>query len=356
MSTVVVVGPATVTASVVVDPELAQTALDCIDDRLAVLDDEILPVDELWRRIADATEPARVVTLVVPAQWSAARVERIEGALLTTCADVVVRRRADVLRALAPAVVELSDTASIPDGILASVGGAATVVLDIPTGVRGLEPLAIELERRLERRGVDVIRADDETVRRVAGAEQVSPRRRFDATRLVAVVAALTIIAVLAGVALRAPPDAASDDAKWIFEGRVAVEVGAEWTVSRIVNGPGSARVQVVSPDGAVVLHLTQAAVPPQETREGTARALDAALGRQPAGVFADFDPAASVAGRDAVTYREVRSGIVDWTVVVEDGVRIAIGCLDGTVAPRRAVACERAIRTARTVDGIDGR
>jgi len=113
--------------------------------------------------------------------------------------------------------------------------------------------------------------------------------------------------------------------------------------------------VQVVSPNGSAALHVTQAAVAPQETREGTARALDAALARQPGGVFEAFTPDDTVAGRNAVTYREIRADVVDWTVVVDRGVRIAIGCRDGSAAPRRSPVCERAVRTARTFGDDDG-
>ena len=57
-------------------------------------------------------------------------------------------------------------------------------------------------------------------------------------------------------------------------------------------------------------------------------------------------------AGRMAVTYREVRSGHdITWTVVVDGGVRIGIGC---QAAPgRRAdidAVCDEAVRTARAI------
>lgn len=101
-------------------------------------------------------------------------------------------------------------------------------------------------------------------------------------------------------------------------------------------------------------MHVTQAAVPQGETLEATALALRDALGRQPVGVFSDFTADDVVADRAAVTYRESRSGVVGWTVVVDDGVRIAVGCRDGSDVPRRHPACEHAIRTAHAIGGIN--
>lgn len=351
---VVVVGPGAVTSSGVVDPDLVRTALDCVDDRLAVHDDRIVTVRELWCSIAEAAlhgAHGAGVVLVVPTRWASARVELVEDAMLTVCSDVVVRRRGDVLRTFAGAVVELDvDAPWDTDGVIASLDGAAAVAIDTPAGVGELDALALELERRLDRRGIEVIRVADDDVRAAAAIPSPTSRRRT--ARMGVIGCAVAVSAILAGAAWRSGP--APSDTTWIVEGRVAFEAPADWTVERVTTGPGSARVQVVSPDGRAEVHVTQAAVAPRETLEGTARTLSVALGRQPDGVFEAFRPDDVVAGRAAVSYREVRSGVVDWTVVVDRGVRIAIGCRDDTAEPRRGVACERAITTARNLGGTE--
>ncbi|MCP9275478.1 type VII secretion-associated protein [Mycolicibacterium arenosum] len=352
---VVVVGPGAVTGPETVDPELVRTALDAVDDRLAVYDDRIVTVRELWGRVVDEALGERHdrVTLVVPSWWPGSRVELVEDALLTLSAVVTVLRRGEVLRTLAPVVVELGPGAPSVDEVLESCSGAATVVLDTPTGVGGLDAVALDVERRLERRGVEVIRVDDDGVRGAAGTDPQRPRPRWRPARVGVIACALTIAAALAGAALRPEPTRSAPATTWVVEGRVAVEVPANWAVERVVTGPGSARLQVMSPDGGAAVHITQAVVAPLETRDGTARALGAALQRQPAGVFTDFNPDDVVAGRHAVSYREVRSGVVDWTALVDGGVRIAIGCRDGSTEPRRTAVCERAIGSARTLGEI---
>lgn len=351
----VVAGPGAVAGPGIVDPELVRTALDAVDDRLAVYDDRIVTVRELWCRVAEQAlgERADRVTLVVPSRWPGSRVELVEDALLTLSAAVTVLRRGDVLRRFAPVVVELGPDSPSVEEVIESVSGATTVVLDTPAGVGGLDSVTRELERRLERRGVEVLLIDDDGVRMAARSSPQQPRPQWRPARVGAVACALTVAAALAGAALRSEPARSAPATTWVVEGRVAVEVPAEWAVERVVTGPGSARVQVMSPDGSAAVHITQAVAAPQETREGTARALDAALRRQPAGVFTDFNPDDLVAGRHAVSYREARSAVVDWTALVDGGIRIAIGCRDGSPEPRRTAVCERAIGSARTLGEI---
>jgi type VII secretion-associated protein (TIGR03931 family) len=138
----------------------------------------------------------------------------------------------------------------------------------------------------------------------------------------------------------------------WVVEGRVAVEVPASWTVERVTSGAGSARVQAISPEEPrLALHVTQARVPDHETMQATAETLKAALDEQPDGVFTDFDATDQEAGRPAVTYTEQRSAVaIDWVVLVDRGMRIAIGCQRPVSGPARGPACERAVRTAHAV------
>jgi type VII secretion-associated protein (TIGR03931 family) len=165
------------------------------------------------------------------------------------------------------------------------------------------------------------------------------------------VVAAAAVLAVaLGGVALadRGLPRR-GPQLTILVEGRVGMQIPAGWTVHRVTDGPGSARVQVISSsDPQVAIHLTQSGV----ADGGVADTLRRALAEQPAGVFFDFDPAAVRADRPVVSYREVRvEREIRWAVFVDGSVRIAIGCQaapghDEAVRP----ACEAATRSAHAV------
>jgi type VII secretion-associated protein (TIGR03931 family) len=111
--------------------------------------------------------------------------------------------------------------------------------------------------------------------------------------------------------------------------------------------------VQVVSPsDADVVVHITQSSIPAHQTLTMVADTLRSALAEEPSGVFTDFNPADRRADKPAVTYREMRAEHeVAWTVLTDDGVRIAIGCQSG---PHREhlvrEACDQAIQSAHAV------
>jgi type VII secretion-associated protein (TIGR03931 family) len=160
------------------------------------------------------------------------------------------------------------------------------------------------------------------------------------------------VSALVLGFALRDSADhPPADTVTLLVEGRIGVLVPATWAAQRVTSGPGSARLQVVSPtDTDVALHITQA------TDGGdllaTASALRLALGEQPDGVFVDFNALDHRVGKDAVTYREVRAEReIDWVVFVDDTVRIAIGCQS---APGREhlvrAACDEAIGSAHAL------
>jgi type VII secretion-associated protein (TIGR03931 family) len=136
-------------------------------------------------------------------------------------------------------------------------------------------------------------------------------------------------------------------------EGRVSLEVPAQWPMRRVVAGPGSARLQITSPtDPEVALHVTQSRVA-LSSLDATAEFLKDAIDAAPAGVFVDFNPSDRSAARPAVTYREVRSGHdIRWTVWVDKAVRISIGCQsrsghDDVVRQE----CDLAVRSARALD-----
>ena len=69
--TVVEVGPAAVRGRSRAEPNLESTALECIDDEIAVLDEQPVAVTAIWRQVFSAVLPERVETavLVCPTWW-----------------------------------------------------------------------------------------------------------------------------------------------------------------------------------------------------------------------------------------------------------------------------------------------
>jgi len=366
---VVVVGPKEVVGRGAVDPEEATIALDCLDDDLALVDGRVIRVDDLWRDVVGSATGGRCgrLRLICPSWWSPRRLARIAAAAGHWSDDVAVVLRSEVPAATA-AVVELgpelvivhvdghrhaiaraSHPADIVDVVAARVAGLPTVTVDVPSGV-GL--LGSNLVRALRLRGVEVTLEDDRSLAAaVGGGVDDGAVRRHLTPRRVGVAAAILTAGGLAAAAMAIDGDQAEPaGGTWLVEGRVAVEVPARWTVERVTAGPGSARVQVTSPsDRSEVIHVTQSRVPATETLDSTAAALAAVLAGQPAGVFVDFTAAGERAERSAVTYREVRGDRrVDWTVVLDGGLRIAIGCQGTASVPEGA--CDRAIRSAHAV------
>jgi type VII secretion-associated protein (TIGR03931 family) len=144
----------------------------------------------------------------------------------------------------------------------------------------------------------------------------------------------------------------AAADSTSLVEGRIAVAIPPHWLVQRITAGPGSRRVQVSSgADADTALHITQSYAP-ETTLAEAAEVLGRAVADQPPGVFVDFRSADDVAGRPAVTYREVRAGrVIRWSVVLDRSTRISIGCQSapGHEDNVRAV-CDQAVRSAHEV------
>ena len=175
----------------------------------------------------------------------------------------------------------------------------------------------------------------------------VRPRRL-----LVMALLAAGAVVVPAAVALtgRVLPEPKGAPGVAVAEGRMAVRIPAHWTVERVTGGPGSRRLQVSAPqDPAIALHLTSSYAP-ETTLEQAAGVLSRAIAGEIPGVFVDVRVAAEVAGRPAVTYREVRPGrVIAWSVVLAGATRISIGCQSppGREADVRA-ACDEAVRSAR--------
>jgi type VII secretion-associated protein (TIGR03931 family) len=373
---VVVVGPKEVVGRGAVDPEMATIALECLDDDLALVDDRVVSVDDLWRDVLETAVGGACAELLVicPSWWASSRIARVSAAAGACASDVVVLRRAEISTSdstvieLAPELVVVHAdgqrhsiartraAGSVVDAVVACVDGLATVTVDVPAGVA---LLGADLVRALRHRRIDATVVDDRALVDAAGGsrdetscETATVGHRIPPRAAAVAVAILTVGAITAAAMALDQSSEESVDAAWLVEGRVAVEVPAQWTVERITSGPGSARVQVVSPtNGTDAIHVTQSRVPATQTLDSAAEALEAALADQPDGVFVDFDGRGERADRAAVTYREVRADRrIDWTVLLDGGVRIAIGCQGSGERPGPERLCDRAIRSAHAV------
>jgi type VII secretion-associated protein (TIGR03931 family) len=373
---VVVIGPTAVSGPGAVDPELGAVALDSLDDDLALVDDQVVSVDDLWRDVLGSATagPCATLMLICPSWWANSRVERVAAAADTWSPNVAVLRRSEVLTT-ATTVLELARelvvvhadgrrhaiprvTASsdVVEAIAACVDGLAAVTIDVPVGVGSF---GAEVVRALRQRRIDVTVVDDQTL--VDAVRESGDETRSQATtsgRRLSPKAAVLAVATLSVSALAAAAVGLDDgrnepvDTTWLVEGRVAVEVPARWTVERITSGPGSARVQVVSPTNpSEAIHVTQSRVPDAQTLDAAAEALRAALADQPEGVFVDFAGLDERAHRPAVTYSEIRADRrIDWTVLLDGGLRIAIGCQGSVQHAGPEAVCDQAIRSARAI------
>jgi type VII secretion-associated protein (TIGR03931 family) len=381
---IVEAGPALVRGPGAVDADLASAAIEYIDDHIALVADQPIPVEELWREVllSAAGSSAETLVLVCPTWWAAARVERVCEVARSIAANVVALHRRSVLGTrLARTVVEIApelvvvwrkaDTVVIhrrgsPQAVAAVVANevGTAVVVDAPAGVHGAGQLATALADQLHARRIAVSITDADSVRHAAAELRAGDRRDKDAEGVRpsirpgrrgagALTGAVLSVAILcAAVAVR-PDVPPAVPMTLLVEGRVGVEIPASWTVQRITSGPGSARVQVISPtDPHTAVHITQSPIPPRQTQATVAESLRAALDQQPADVFVDFNPADRKADKSVVSYREVRPGHhIVWAVFIDDTVRIGIGCQS---APDRyhqvRYACDDAIRSAHAV------
>jgi type VII secretion-associated protein (TIGR03931 family) len=392
------------------DAEVCATALHAIDDSVALVDGRPVAVESLWRSVlrSQSCGGSAGVVLVHPSWWPASRV-----GLVTTAAralgdgpdEPVVQPRSWLLAQWSAlderVVVEIADrlvaisgaeimalprrtephpltgeAEEVADAIVGMTAGTTAVVLiDAPGSVAGAPALAASIAEAVRDTGRRALQIDDARLPRLArlaaatlstepseprpvGAGPVRPRARtlagVGAAGLALAMLGLAAPTVPAGtpVAHHEAAGAAEAPTTFLVEGRVALTVPANWPTQRVVAGPGSARVQVTSPsDPEVVLHVTQSLVV-GETLAGAAQRLKKAIDAAPAGVFVDFNPAGSSAGRPAVTYREVRAGHhVRWTVLLDGAVRISVGCQSrpgGEDAVREV--CDQAVRSAHAL------
>lgn len=363
-------------------------ALAGIDDTTVLLDERPVAVDSLWRHIiasstisSSAEGRAGSLTLLHPSWWPPGRVARIVDAASGVAADVQAIPRAALLTARndsAATVVEINDDAVAicpesgtptllarsvgADAIAAKVaalGGPASVLIDAPHGVRNAREFSGAIRTALRHLGVTASPAHvGDEVAYSATEPSLSARRSWLPAQ-VGAAAAVAIVMCGVGVATTRPSAAVSPvttAAVSLVEGRVSMRIPAGWTVTRVTAGPGSRRVEIGSPvDHSTALHLTQSYAP-QETLGAAAEALRRAIAKEEPGTFVDFEPADQRAGRDAVTYREIRAGRdIRWSVVLAGSTRISIGC-QSTPGRQDTVddACEEAIRSARELGGTE--
>ncbi|MFZ0905014.1 MAG: type VII secretion-associated protein [Mycobacterium sp.] len=384
------------------DDEMVRVAFDCIDDPVTLIDLHPVNVDSLWRTVLGSHacgNSARTI-VVHPSWWAPTRIDLISAATEVLAGEVVLRPRSWLLIQASPlesqqatVVVEIADCfvvitgaavvaetrrgqpERVVEGVIRSIremtsGVAAAVVIDAPSTVGGAGALAAMLaDGLLVSDRISAVQVDGARLKELAAqiiqdesssceshCTEVAGRssRRDRGPVLVAVLLVIAVLGVLGVFTWRGHPVPAGDGMPTTFlvEGHVALQVPAQWPMQRVVSGPGSARVQVTSPsDPEVALHVTQSQVA-IATMSATAESLRHAIDAEPTGVFVDFNPVGTSAGRPAVTYREVRSGHdIQWIVLVDKAVRISIGCQSrhGQGDAVRQV-CDLAVRSARAV------
>jgi type VII secretion-associated protein (TIGR03931 family) len=362
------------------DPVLVEAVLDAGAEPLALLDDRPVATGALWRTLFESLlDGAGAVQLVHPSWWSPRRAATVADAArsvvdtVTTSPRHGLLHRGGVFVEIGPDFVAIGDhegvnetetrwaaVDDVADAVACRVGAdGGAVHIDAPLGVPGAGALGSLIARRLHSAGRTVRQLADHELcsaatrsarsRPVAMPPAGPARRRRVPTAAVATAAVVMTAIAVGGVAASRQTGISATE---LVEGRVAVRIPADWSVQRITGGPGSARVQVVSPvDPGAMLHITQSRVPTADLA-ATADALRSAADAQPPGVFVDFNPDDRRAGRPAVTYRELRPGHdIRWAVVMAGRLRISIGCQS---APGHAdhveAACEQAVRSAREI------
>jgi type VII secretion-associated protein (TIGR03931 family) len=380
-------------------PEVLDAALSSMDDPVALVGGRPVAVDSLWRAALQSLSCTTQGALIVhPSWWSSSRVGMLIAAAEDLPGEVVVRPRswlvaqasnADdeavvveiaerLVAIVGAAIVAVPRTAEPPDvakEIVRVIGemcpdATMIVLIDVPTATAGAPELAMLISRAVRDSGQSVVEIDETRLPRLAVSAQsalsehmepsqppAAPPAPSRTSKLRGFAAATVVLAaavpVVAGVGHRGVAPMTAAPTTFLVEGRVALSVPANWTVQRVLAGPGSARVQVTSPtDPEAALHVTQSPVPPDETLSATAERLHRAIGSEGGGVFVDFNPSGVSAGRPAVTYREVRANHqVRWTVVLDGPVRISVGCQNrpgGEDAVRDV--CEQAVRSAHAI------
>jgi len=382
----------------VADDDAVRAAFDSIDDPVTLVDLRPVTVDSLWRMVLgsiDCGSPERAI-VVYPSWWAPARIDVLGAAAQVLADDVVMRPRSWLLTQTRPQVQRTTVVVEIADCFVAITGATvvaerrcgepqrvveavvrsvlemtsdvtAAALIDAPSTVAeagglaagiaeglhasgGLGTVLVVDDARLKTYVAHIIQDEDSRCESHVAGRHYRPHWAL-ALAVLFTVAVAVVLGALASARHAAPADDGVPTTV-LVEGRVALEVPAQWPTQRVVAGPGSARVQVTSPsDPEMSLHVTQSRVA-FEALSATAEFLKQAIDAEPTGVFVDFNPAGNVAGRPAVTYREVRPAHdIRWTVLVDKAVRISIGCQsrNGHEEAMRQ-ACELAVRSARAL------
>jgi type VII secretion-associated protein (TIGR03931 family) len=361
-------------------------ALDAGDDPLILLGERAVAVDDVWHALlAPLLHGTDKAVLVHPSWWTPLRIAVVDTVARTLSGDVVTKPRSWLLAVVAreapvveigPQVVVVTVGEGVPvaiqtralapglvaDSVVREIlrdAEAGPVWLDGPAGVPGAEVLGVLIGDRLRAAGRAVWRVDDRHLARAAVGlvkhEEVpddSPRRGRRRLLVATGCAVLTVVLAAAAWGGTRADRPVTSRTTALVEGRVTMQIPADWVVQRITAGPGSARIQVVSPtDGETALHMTQSSVR-DDSLDAAAAILRRAIDAQPSGVFVDFHPSDVRGDRPAVTYREIRQGHdIRWTVLLDGAVRISIGCQSAAGAEHNiAVVCEQAVRSAHEI------
>jgi type VII secretion-associated protein (TIGR03931 family) len=373
---------------------MVRAALDNIDDPVTLIDLRPVTVDSVWRTVlgSAACGSADRTIVVHPSWWAPTRIDLVSRAATKVLAgEVMLLPRSRLLPLAAhgaTVIVEIAEcfVVVIGEAVIAETrggepecvalaviravrrmmsGAGAAVVIDSPSTLSGATALARLIAEGLYVHGrINAVQVDDarfkvlaaqitkDTSRSAQTETHASRRhRRAVGMTILVIVAVLSLVGAVR-LGRHPAPLANGMSTTLLVEGHVAMEVPAQWPIQRIVAGPGSARVQVTSPsDPEVALHLTQSQLP-IATLSATAESLEHAIDAEPTGVFVDFNPAGTSAGRSAVTYREIRSAHdIQWIIVIDKAIRISIGCQSrhGQPDALRQV-CDRAVQSARAV------
>jgi type VII secretion-associated protein (TIGR03931 family) len=377
-----------------VDDEIVSSALDNIDDPVTLIDLRPVTVDSVWRTVLGsvACGSADRTIVVHPSWWAPTRIDLVSRAATKVLAgEVMLLPRSRLLPLAAhgaTVIVEIAEcfVVVIGDAVIAETrggepecvalaviravrrmmsGAGAAVVIDAPSTLSGATALARLIAEGLYVHGrINAVQVDDarfkvlaaqitkDTSRSAQTETHASRRhRRAVGMTILVIVAVLSLVGAVR-LGRHPAPLANGMSTTLLVEGHVAMEVPAQWPIQRIVAGPGSARVQVTSPsDPEVALHLTQSQLP-IATLSATAESLEHAIDAEPTGVFVDFNPAGTSAGRSAITYREIRSAHdIQWIIVIDKAIRISIGCQSRHGQPDAVrQVCDRAVQSARAV------
>ena len=287
---------------------MVRVAFDSIDDPVTLVDLRPVTVDSLWRTVlgsVDCGSPERAI-VVHPSWWTPTRLDVVGTAAQVLACEVVMRPRSWLLTQASPlesqhtaVVAEIADCFVVVTGaevvaetrrgnLSMSFGGCAFHPRDNVRPDRGGGDRRAEHSRWCRRTGGDdrqglqasgmigaVKVVDDRRPEKGCRRDYPGRRQQLRVTRCGAwgaiivvagrlALAVLLIIAVLGALASsrHGAPAGESVPTTFLVEGRVAVEVPAQWPTQRVVAGPGSARVQVTSSsDPEMALHVTQSRI-----------------------------------------------------------------------------------------------